>query len=592
VQDTKGRELQYQQDARAAERDAALANKAVEEYNRAKLKEHDASLDAAEKQNLKNHIQHLSDEAETAKQNAIKSQEVVNKNRAEHQRYETELAEAQRKNTAAHVQHQAETAEAENANAAARAIPDSRAGLESLANDKTAEADVRTENARKNAQIEGNRLYKEPNEILNPVEANAEAVTKATLKARQTLKGSDTNLPIVNEIDEKLKDMRDHVKPLVYKDIAGFISELGAATSKGGLPGDVWTAYDNLHEALQDEAKTLALEYDRDHGMEPTVKRKPAMPNQKGEMEPGEHYTVPHPNGIAAKVDAARAYWRRMKQTFGKPYNKVPGRAGEAVYDANPDYEEGQKTEYSHRLLDSFDPEISKLLKEASDAKDRASKLSEGSRPTAKTPKAPEEITVKPPKIEKAPEPTPGPTRPEEVQAKELGELKDPVPTNYPKQPERVPIDDRPAQEEVNTRQLRENLIREKLATWTNVTRFQMTRLVAGPLGTLVAAVTGHPGLEVAGAVYTAGELSPFILQKMMDRPGFREWITRPPADELETLKKIPDADRIKIYDGLNKAVQQAQKQGIKVDPRLAALVGATLVGPKTQELQSMRSQQ
>jgi hypothetical protein len=343
-----------------------------------------------------------------------------------------------------------------------------------------------------------------------------------------------------------------------YEDLQGYYSELGKEISKGSLPGDVYHAFDTLHEAIGDEMQRIA--------------------NSEGQ---------------GGQLKAAREYWRRMRQTFGDTSDTVSDRAAKEVKEANPAANTKQVSTYRRRLLDSFNPQISTLLDQADSAQARLDALpGDSTRPTAKTPKAPEEITVKPPKIEKAPEPTPGPTRPEEVQGPEPPKLQPPVETNYPKQPERVPIDDRPAQEEVNTRQLRENLIREKLATWTNVTRFQMTRLVAGPLGTLVAAVTGHPGLEVAGAVYTAGELSPFILQKMMDRPGFREWITRPPADELETLKKIPDADRIKIYDGLNKAVQQAQKQGIKVDPRLAALVGATLVGPKTQELQSMRSQQ
>jgi hypothetical protein len=565
VQDTKGRELQYQQDVRVAERDAALANKAVEEHNRAKLKEHDASLDAAAKQNLKNHIQYLSDEAEIAKQNAIKSQEVVNKNRAEHQRYETELAEAQRKNTAAHVQHQAETAEAENANAAARAIPDSRAGLEKSIKDTTEKADVLTERARHDALKEGNEKYNGVNHALDHIEADPETTKSILLNAVESLSDQRGKMPpLIKDLDDRLNGRTpggDQRGPMNYDELQGFYSKLGNALSGRSLEGEAYHAYDITHDAIGKEMQRIA-----------------------------------DSKGMGQELTAAREFWRRMKQTFGKSSDTINDRAGKAVNDASPEYTDAQREEYRNRLLGSFNPEIPKLLEAAKSAQARLDALpGDSTRPTAKTPKAPEEITVKPPKIEKAPEPTPGPTRPEEVQAKGLGELKDPVPTNYPKQPERVPIDDPPAQEEVNTRQLRENLIREKLATWTNVTRFQMTRLVAGPLGTLVAAVTGHPGLEAAGAVYTAGELSPFVLQKMMDRPGFREWITRPPADELETLKKIPDADRIKIYDGLNKAVQQAQKQGIKVDPRLAALVGAgtaAVVGPRTKELQKLRQSQ
>lgn len=63
--------------------------------------------------------------------------------------------------------------------------------------------------------------------------------------------------------------------------------------------------------------------------------------------------------------------------------------------------------------------------------------------------------------------------------------------------------------------------------------------------------------------------------------------IIRAPADEIETLQKLPYADRIQLTDRLKPVVEQAQRQGIKIDPRVAALVGvAAIQGPKSQQLQ------
>jgi hypothetical protein len=144
-----------------------------------------------------------------------------------------------------------------------------------------------------------------------------------------------------------------------------------------------------------------------------------------------------------------------------------------------------------------------------------------------------------------------------------------------PAEPERVEGPDRPQATEINTRQVRDNLINQKLHEWTNVSKWQLARIMSGPLGVIIGAVSGHPLFEVGAGAYTVGELSPFMIQKMLDNASFREWLTRPPTEELQTLQQIPGADRLKITDGLAKTVQAAQARGVKVDPRLFAIAGA-----------------
>ena len=83
--------------------------------------------------------------------------------------------------------------------------------------------------------------------------------------------------------------------------------------------------------------------------------------------------------------------------------------------------------------------------------------------------------------------------------------------------------------------------------------------------------------------------MAPFVIQSLMDKPAFREWITRPPAGELETLQQVPYADRVRISDGLNQVIDQAAKSGkpFQVSPAVAAFLAANTrpVGPKTQQI-------
>ena len=71
-----------------------------------------------------------------------------------------------------------------------------------------------------------------------------------------------------------------------------------------------------------------------------------------------------------------------------------------------------------------------------------------------------------------------------------------------------------------------------------------------------------------------------------------RNGTIRCPAGEIDALAKLPYADRIKLTDGLKQVAQAAQRKGIKVDPALAAMIGATAVrGPKAQKIQQTRDE-
>lgn len=541
----------------------ALAQKAVEEHNRAQLRTHQENLDDAARKNLNAHIDYLKKVADTAKENAAKLKEVEEKNLAESKRYEAELTEAQRHNTNAHVKYHAEKAEADQANAAARAIPDSRAGLESHIADTTKDADVRIEKARHDALEEGNRKYSGVNEALGHIEANPETVVDAVEDAAGKIRGSNTKVPILEDISKRFirGERSGAAEAMTYSDLQGYYSELGREISRGTLPGDVYKALDTLHESIGEEMQRIADN-----------------------------------EGKGDELKAAREYWRRMKQTFGDTSDAVGDRAGKELGGQSPEYAKGQVSEYRQRLLGSFDPEIPKLLQDVAAKREQLSKLpNEGKRPTAKVPEYPEEKTVNPPQMTKPPESKaapeyPGETTVEQPTLKPRAEEK-PNP-EYPERKEVTPPRTNPIETPtVSTRAIREKLLDRWTSGESQLSKFQVRSLIGGGLGAIVGGLfEGKVGAGVGGMVGSA--FGPAAIAKFVEMPAVREWLTRPPAGELETLKNLPHADRIQLTDGLKKVAAKAKAEGVEVSPVLLKAIGATSALPKTQQLQDTRDAQ
>lgn len=413
------------------------------------------------------------------------------------------------------------------------------------------------ETARERASVIGNTKYNAVNDKLNPVEANMETLSEAVDDAREKLKGTEEKriksgerkgeFEGTNKILDSIRDRfgKEEVdpdtketvfyggKPLTYKDLQGYYSELGNELSKGNLPGDVYTAYDNLHEAIGNEMQRIADEH-----------------------------------GAGAQLLDARNYWRRMKQTFGKPLSESTV-AADVLRTAAPDLAKSDLMGARMNLYRSFDPEISQTFNHIRD-------IQKG--------------------IEALPKPTPDRELTAKADIPNVPSRGTPVKVE-PKPvapPERVALPDRPEQSAIDTRALREKLVDRWATGESSLNKWQVRALLSGGLSAIIdglGLLGGHsPGLgsmalEAGGtAAYTFG---PAMVAKMLEKPAFREWITRPPEGELETLKKLPNADRIKITDGLSQVVQQAQKQGIRVSPALGALVGVAISkGPKTQKLQ------
>ena len=386
---------------------------------------------------------------------------------------------------------------------------------------------AQVETAREKALKVGNEKYNGVNEKLNPLSADMEAVHDAYQESSSSVSDVQAEPPLLKRLGTSI----ERGDALTYKDEQALYSELGKELSKGTLQGPVYHAYDVLHDRIGADMQRIA-----------------------------------DSQGAGAQLLDARNYWRRMKQTFGKPL-AITDAASKAL---KGDVATQDAFQNQMRMLGSFDPEIPK----------QATYVQSVGKGVESLPNSTSERVL----AEKAKLP-PIPSRGKPVTV-------EPAPVAAP---ERAPLPDRPEPTSVDTKALREKLVDRWASGESSLNKWQVRALLAGGLSAVIDSVGllgGHsPGigsmaLEAGGtAAYTFG---PAMVAKLLEKPGFREWITRPPAGELETLSKLPNADRIKITDGLQKVVKQAQSQGIKVDPKLAALVGAgaSLSGPKTQALQ------
>lgn len=215
------------------------------------------------------------------------------------------------------------------------------------ASDAYSKLQSKIETARENALTDGNKKYSTVNEALNPIQADPEAVQGALANATEALKGSHSEPTMIRSMMSKF----ERGDPWTYEDLQGDYSRLGKELSKGTLPGDEFHAYDVLHEALGDEMQRIA-----------------------------------DSQGLGEQLKGARDYWRRMKQTFGKPYNANDAASG-VLQHASPELTQHAAVANRVRLLNSFDPEIQGAYNDVVKANEAAKKTGLPSTTPGESPK-------------------------------------------------------------------------------------------------------------------------------------------------------------------------------------------------------------
>lgn len=425
------------------------------------------------------------------------------------------------------------------------------------------ELQAQIETARNNALKEGNSKYTAVNEKLNPMPADMEAIHGLYYEAAESIGEAQAEPALLKRLGTSLQNSGE----LTYRDLQSLYSELGKELSKGSLPGTTYHAYDLLHEGIGKDMQRIA-----------------------------------DAQGQGAQLTAARNYWRRMKQAFGKPYN--PTDAANVTLEKATGQGAVEEQANRVRLLGSFDPSIPQTVEHIGNIRKglealpnttseqaRLRGLVDARKPLGPAPRRPEAIPNPEPTLTKEVSPPARveiPDRPEQVQPK------------MPKQPERVPVPDRPGTVEAKMPDPYERVAppdrpkeilpgpkrlavpkkigpqevqaakAESLQKRTDLVRHKALWIAAGPpIYALVDLLRGEiPNVgKVAGVSAGIGTLG-IAIDRVMENPKVVDFLTKATERDVAAIPEDLRGDFPQI-------VQQAQKRGIKVSPALLAVPAA-----------------
>lgn len=214
--------------------------------------------------------------------------------------------------------YQQQLQDTRNANTAALRAQSKIGPTQAKLDSAVQEMQAQIETARERARNVGNRYFNAVNEKLNPMPADMKVVMDGLDASLDKIKGTEAEPTVLKAISKRI----EKGDALTYEDLQGFYSELGNELSKGTLSGDIYTAYDTMHEIIGDDMQRIA-----------------------------------DSQGLGKQLLNARNYWRRMKQTFGKPYN--PTDAANLVLDKTAGSAMQRAEQVNRlRLLGSFDRTI------------------------------------------------------------------------------------------------------------------------------------------------------------------------------------------------------------------------------------------
>lgn len=352
------------------------------------------------------------------------------------------------------------------------------------------------ETAREKALKVGNEKYNTVNKVLNPIPAQPEFYQYVVSKAGDELAGSKGAPTYLKAINQRIKSEA----PIRYEDLQSDYSNLGRELSKGTLPGDVYHAYDVMHEAIGDEMQRIA-----------------------DSEQMGGHLTD------------ARNYWRRMKQTFGKPITFTDA-ANKAIGGVKDEAQEN-----AIRLLGSFDPAIPQIAAHVANIEKGVESLPKP---------VPERVLtrdaagkrVAAPQLELTPRPTPKTFEPQKIGPEEVAGAKG-------------------KGVEARERQIGHRTGWVAAGSLIYATLDMLKGEVPSPVG-VGASVGGSLAIQAA-------------VTKMLTSPKVLDFLTKAtPAD----VAQIPP----ELRGDFPKLLSAAQKRGIKVSPALTAgFTTAAIAGKK-----------
>ena len=350
------------------------------------------------------------------------------------------------------------------------------------------------ETAREKALKVGNEKYTTVRDALNSIEARPDFANDLDVLATQNIPGSKGAPTILKSIAKRAASQ----EPIRYEDLQADYSTLGNELSKGTLDGTTYHAYDQMHEAIGKEMQGLADE-----------------------------------NGMGEQLTAARDYWRRMKQTFGKQISFTDA-ASKTLGGLKDETQENQI-----RLLGSFDPEIPKLFNHVSNIEKGVEAQPNPVPERVLTTKA-AESRVAPPKLDLTPRPEPKLPAPRKIGAEDVQAAKSEARGKRAGEVRRIGH------------------------------RAALYGMVDAPVEFGLGVAMGSPLLETIGLLRVPGALATGEgIARILENPRFVKFVSQAtPRD----VAQIP-AD---IRGDFPNLVKAAQAKGIKVSPALLGIAAVS----------------
>lgn len=127
---------------------------------------------------------------------------------------------------------------------------------------------------------------------------------------------------------------------------------------------------------------------------------------------------------------------------------------------------------------------------------------------------------------------------------------------------------------EVDIQKVRQDLLKQESARWSNISQYKIRRLATGVMGGLAGLAAGGGHGAIAG--FAAAEMAPNVVSAIINRPAVLEWLTKPTLEDVQTISQIPNADRIKIVGSLTQMAVQEGRAGrlVRLAPAVVRLLG------------------
>jgi hypothetical protein len=448
-----------------------------------------------------------------ARENALAGKTNEEHNRAHAKKYEEDLREANKNNLKAHIENLRDTAEANQSNAAAKAVPDARAGLEKTIEEKSSQRKTAIEAAEKSAKEDLDSRYAKQRELLNketiPAGVGANALTGENIHQRMVeafrsfITNPEAEIPATMKKVLARTDPASLTTPPDWRELSGLRTTIGKELSTGKLSGEQFQGYMAALKVLDDGLQKIADE-----------------------------------NGVGDEVRMNREDYAHFANTFYNPIAEPNTIARKTQTYTSPEHMRVTEESSRREALNKYDKNIGTMGSEIDSLTHRLSALpSESTRPTANAPKEVKEITVEPPKHEK-------------------------LPPEKPIEPNKT----------IGTEELRsanaDKLKRDVESIKNSKSPFINAIAALDVIRSGIQGNWSRVGIDVASrAIYELGKQG---YARLLEQPSVMKFLIEPTAKQLST---IPPGMRGVIRP----IIKAAQSKGIAVNPKLLRAAGVTV---------------